>query len=95
MGRLLLAERPGVDPGVLGEDPELAGQLDTIRTDGYAYFPSPWSPGTGCLAIPIRNREGSLIAGLCLSAPAARINEPAEFLALLRMGARELAPLLA
>jgi len=95
MGRLLLAERAGVDSGVLGEDPELAGQLDTIRTDGYAYFPSPWSPGTGCLAIPIRNREGSLIAGLCLSAPTARINEPAEFLALLRMGARELAPLLA
>ncbi|MDY7542070.1 MULTISPECIES: IclR family transcriptional regulator [unclassified Cryobacterium] len=94
MGRLLLAERRG-DSAMLGEDPELAGQLATIRIEGYAYCPSSWAPGTGCLAIPIRNREGSLVAGLCLSAPAARIDEPAEFLALLRMGARELAPLLA
>jgi DNA-binding IclR family transcriptional regulator len=94
MGRLLLAERPQAS-GPLGEDPELAGQLATIRTEGYAYCPSSWAPGNGCLAIPIRNREGSLVAGLCLSAPAARIDEPAEFLALLRMGARELAPLLA
>ena len=95
MGRLLLAERGAADSVVLGEDPELAGQLATIRSDGYAHFLRPGAPGTGCLAIPIRNREGLLVAGLCLSAPAARIDEPAEFLALLRMGARELAPLLA
>jgi DNA-binding IclR family transcriptional regulator len=95
MGRLLLAERREGDTGVLGKDPVLAGQLATIRAAGYAYFPCPSAPGHGCLAIPIRDREGSLVAGLCLSAPAARLRQPAEFLALLRTGARELAPLLA
>ncbi|MBC7551461.1 MAG: helix-turn-helix domain-containing protein [Cellulomonas sp.] len=95
MGRLLLAERRVDTSGMLGEDPALAGQLEEIRANGYAYFPSPWAPGHGCLAIPIRSRDGALVAGLCLSAPASRIDHPAEYLALLRMGARELAPLLA
>ena len=92
MGRLLLAERhspavrePGVSETGVTEVQELgfARQLDTSST------------GFGCLAVPIRDRDGTLVAALCLAAPRARIEEPGEHLVLLRQAAVALAPLLA
>ncbi|ANP72406.1 IclR family transcriptional regulator [Cryobacterium arcticum] len=87
MGRLLLAERhsPGaLEPGVTEvQEQGFARQLDTLST------------GFGCLAVPIRDRDGTLVAALCLAAPRARIEEPGEHLVLLRQAAVALAPLLA
>jgi DNA-binding IclR family transcriptional regulator len=82
MGRLMLAER---DSATATEVPELgyARQFDTV------------SPGSGCLAVPIRDRDGTLVAALCLAAPRARIEQPGEHLLLLQQAALTLAPLLA
>lgn len=82
MGRLLLAERGHME-------------LADIRWQGYAQQFDNVKSGYGCLAVPIRDRAGTLVAGLCLSAPRARLENPAALIDRLRIGARELAPLLA
>jgi DNA-binding IclR family transcriptional regulator len=94
MGRLLLAERaaPGRD---IAADPGLLSLVAEVRLLGYARQIDAVTAGYGCIAVPIRDRSGTLVAGLCLSAPRLRIEEPAELLELLRTGARELGPLLA
>lgn len=51
--------------------------------------------GSGCIAVPIRDRDGTLVAGLCLCAPTARIEQPGDHLLLLQHAALTLAPLLA
>ena len=96
MGRLLLAERAGAGPAPDPlHDPALQGLIDEVRLLGYARQIDAVTAGYGCLAVPIRDRSGTLVAGLCLSAPRVRIEEPAELLDLLQTGARELGPLLA
>ncbi len=94
MGRLLLAERADPGPAMTG-DPELHGLIAEIRDLGYARQVDAVAAGYGCIAVPIRDRAGTLVAGLSLSAPRARIEDPAELLELLQTGARELGPLLA
>lgn len=87
MGRLLLAER--ADAATL--EPVVA----EVRELGYARQVNALTAGYGCIAVPIRDRSGVLVAGLCLSATATRIQDPKDMLDLLRRGASELAPLLA
>ncbi|KFF60075.1 hypothetical protein JF66_06950 [Cryobacterium sp. MLB-32] len=89
MGRLLLAER---------SQPESASGAQLfadIRRQGYAQQFENVRSGYGCLAVPIRDRSGLLVAGLCLSAPRSRLENPTALIDLLQVGARELAPLLA
>jgi len=89
MGRLLLAER-----GQAAAAP--ARQLySDIRRQGFAHQFENVKSGYGCLAVPIRDRSGGLVAGLCLSAPRTRLENPTALIELLQGGARDLAPLLA
>ncbi|TFB70666.1 transcriptional regulator [Cryobacterium glaciale] len=86
MGRLLVNERSrGAASAVLGQ----------IHASGYASQVDEITAGYGCIAIPIRDRAGQLVAGLCLCAPRERIEHPDDLVAVLRRGAEELAPLLA
>ncbi|WP_253201973.1 IclR family transcriptional regulator [Subtercola sp. PAMC28395] len=103
MGRLLLAEldagqRLGVQAGPLSVErsPEAIDALVAeTRARGYALQIGELTPGYGCLAVPIRDGEGALVAGLCLSAPATRVEHPGATLTTLVEGSRMLAPLLA
>jgi len=104
MGRLLLAERAAPVPSVAADpvpgpgpvlDRALLSLVAEVRLLGYARQVDAVTAGYGCIAVPIRDRAGTLVAGLCLSAPSVRIEEPAELLELLQTGARELGPLLA
>ena len=94
MGRLLLAERAVGAAGAGPEDPDLPRIMAEVRERGYARQLDALPTGHGCIAVPIRDRAGTLVAGLCLSAPRARIENPDELLELLRQGALDLAPLL-
>ncbi len=51
--------------------------------------------GFGCLAVPVRDEHGALVAGLTLSAAATRIDAPGDLLPLLQRSAERLEPLLA
>ena len=99
MGRLLLAEfGHGEVPATLTvqRSPDILESLGTeTRARGYARQIGEFTPGYGCLAVPIRDGEGALVAGLCLSAPAAKVHDPGETLSTLVRGALALAPLLA
>lgn len=75
IGRLALAE---ADPATDIHRHGYAIQLDELRA------------GSGCLAVPIRNRAGTLIAGLTLSTTSARLRHPESVLALLLPEGRQL-----
>jgi DNA-binding IclR family transcriptional regulator len=94
MGQLLLAERHARAGASVTVSADIV-RFGQIHDQGFARQQNAFSPGYGCLAVAIRDRSGLLVAGLCLSAPSARIENPADLLELLRRGAADLAPLLA
>ena len=61
----------------------LAAQCKGIRERGFATDESEYLEGVRCLAAPIRDRDGAVIASIGISAPAARFPKERE---------RELAP---
>ena len=84
LGRLLLAEN--------GEVRE--AQLPAAQQYGFATQLGELVPGRGCVAAPIRDDTGRLVAGLGCSAPLDRLREPGALFDKLAASARELAPLL-
>lgn len=99
MGRLLMSELR--DAGNLADSAtersgaEVARLAEETRSRGYALQVGEITRGYGCLAVPIRDRAGMLVAGLCLSAPKPLIETPGETLDALRSSSVRLAPLLA
>lgn len=75
IGRLALAES---DPGTDIHRHGFAMQLDELRA------------GSGCLAVPIHDRTGTLVAGLTLSTTSARLHHLESVLPLLLPQRREL-----
>jgi DNA-binding IclR family transcriptional regulator len=102
MGRLLVAELldtgeplpAELSPGLRGSPARLEELRRSVAAEGRARQVDAFTPGFGCLALPIRGPRGELVAGLTLSAPRIRIEEPGAVLDLLTEGARRLAPLL-
>ncbi|MGA1836217.1 helix-turn-helix domain-containing protein [Herbiconiux sp. 11R-BC] len=102
MGRLLVAELletgsplPASVRPELRASPERQESLRReVSATGRSWQVDAFTPGFGCLALPIRGPRGELVAGLTLSAPRIRIEQPGAVLELLSDGARRLAPLL-
>ena len=67
---------PGKTPHSLTTLEQLEKELETIRRDDLAYDNEEAEIGLRCVAAPIRNDEGTLIAGLSISAPTDR-HDPA------------------
>jgi DNA-binding IclR family transcriptional regulator len=107
LGLLLLAEQP--DWRALARDMRALTEhtvtdtsgvdraLAVVTREGMARQSGQVRPDRGCLAVPVRDPgDGTLVAGLALCGPAARVAEPnEELVALLREHADRLAPLLA
>jgi len=53
---------------------KLMTELATIRRRGWSEDDEEFLAGVCCLAVPVRDRRGGLIAGLAVSAPSARFN---------------------
>jgi DNA-binding IclR family transcriptional regulator len=53
----------------------LKAEIEEIRKRGWARDNEEFQQGAGCVAAPIYNHEGNLIAALTVSGPAARISE--------------------
>jgi len=47
--------------------------LRKVRESGYAFDDEEFNPGVRCLAVPIRNHRGEVIASIGISGPASRI----------------------
>lgn len=98
IGRLLLHElvRTGTDwTGLVARPKDSAAALVAeVDRLGYARQLGELTPGYGCLVVPIRDANGGLVAGLSLSAPSTRVEQPAALLDLMLDGSRQLQPLL-
>lgn len=72
---------------------ELARELERIEGAGFAIDDQEFLAGVVCLALPIRNATGQMIAGLAISAPQARLNlkKALQHVPALRAAAKQLA----
>ena len=95
LGRLLLAETDNrIADAVGAAPPALASIVRDAHRHGFATQLGELVPDHGCIAVPIRDHTGQLVAGLGYSASLDRLREPGALLANLENSARELAPLL-
>jgi DNA-binding IclR family transcriptional regulator len=96
IGRLLLAE---LDPSVMTahvhrSTVDVGSIVSDVQSRGYATQVGELVPTLGCIAVPIRDDAGRLVAGLGFSAPVARVRDPGGVLELLLSSSRQLGPLL-
>lgn len=54
----------------------LAREMDKVRENGYALDLGERDEGVGCVAVPIKNREGRVVAALSVSGPSMRMTAP-------------------
>lgn len=54
----------------------LTRELDRVRKNGYALDLGERDEGVGCVAAPIKNREGKVVAALSVSGPSMRMTSP-------------------
>lgn len=66
---------PRYTENTLTDPKNLAGELDKIRRQGYAYDNEEAEKGVSCIGAGIYNDEGRLVAGLSVSAPSDRLNK--------------------
>lgn len=63
---------PGSTPNSLTTLKELSRELEKVRKQGVAFDNEEIEPGLRCIAAPVRDDSGTLVAGLSVSAPAER-----------------------
>jgi len=76
--RGLLAAAPfrRYTPNTITTADGLARELEKIRRQGYSEDDEEFLAGVCCLAVPIRDRRGEVVAGLAVMAPTARLPLP-------------------
>jgi DNA-binding IclR family transcriptional regulator len=73
---------PGLTPTSITTLPALEKEIERVRRHGVAYDNEEIEQGLRCVAAPVRDDIGEVVAGLSVSAPAERYNP--EWAALLR-----------
>lgn len=71
-GRLPAEELPGMTPNSLTSVAELRAALDGIRERGVAVEQQESNPDVSCVAAPVRDRSGRVVAALSISVPMIR-----------------------
>ena len=65
----------GYTPNTLTSKEELINELNVIRKNGYAIDNEECELGVRCVAVPIYDYSGKMVAGLSISGPSLRITE--------------------
>ena len=76
---------PGATPTSITSLAALEREIDRVRRHGVAYDNEEIEQGLGCVAAPVRDDTGEMVAGLSVSAPAERYNP--EWAALIKQTA--------
>jgi DNA-binding IclR family transcriptional regulator len=66
---------PGLTPTSITTLPALEKEIERVRRHGVAYDNEEIEQGLRCVAAPVRDDTGELVAGLSVSAPAERYNQ--------------------
>ena len=76
-------------PQTLTDPKRLSNEFNAIRERGYSIDNEEDLPGICCIAVPVRNSDGKVVAGVAVHAPLARmrIEQGLEFLPMLRSAA--------
>lgn len=76
-------------PQTLTDPKRLSNEFNAIRERGYSIDNEEYLPGICCVAVPVRNGDGKVVAGVAVHAPAARmrIEQGLEYLPQLRNAA--------
>jgi DNA-binding IclR family transcriptional regulator len=77
---------PALTPRTLVDPAALAADLDLTRERGFAVDDEEYEEGVGCVGVPVFGHDGSAVAALSVSSPAARLR---------RLGTDEIGRLLA
>lgn len=70
---LLPSSLPSYTANTLSETHALTAELERIATHGYAVDDEERNEGMRCIAAPVRNLHGEVVAGLSISGPTSRI----------------------
>lgn len=62
-------------PNTLTEPDKLLNELQKIREQGFAFDLEEIEPGLRCVAAPIKNHKGEVVAAISLSGPSMRMDE--------------------
>jgi DNA-binding IclR family transcriptional regulator len=62
-------------PGTISSLEELAGACASIRTKGYSLDEAEHIAEVRCVAAPVRDKQGRIVAAIGISAPAARLSK--------------------
>ncbi|MBT2439478.1 IclR family transcriptional regulator [Streptomyces sp. ISL-36] len=76
--RLLERELPGLTPNTITEPDALARQLAEIGTSGLAFEYGESNPHVSCVAAPVRDHTGTVVAALSISVPDMRWKQRPE-----------------
>jgi len=71
----------------------LEAEIERVQQLGYAIDNEEYLPGVRCLAVPVTDAEGRVVAALSLHAPVSRLSleEALEFLPAMRSAAADMA----
>jgi len=80
-------------PNTITDPAMLARELETVRAQGYAVDDEEYLAGVCCVAVPVSDADGRVVAALAVHAASARIclGQAVEFLPLLRQSAEAIA----
>lgn len=62
-------------PHTIRDATRLATELERVRRDGYALDREEFQPGLCCIAAPVRDHTGRVVAALGLAGPSSRLTE--------------------
>jgi DNA-binding IclR family transcriptional regulator len=62
-------------PNTIRDATRLATELERVRRDGYALDREEFQPGLCCIAAPVRDHTGRVVAAVGLAGPSSRITE--------------------
>lgn len=58
----------------------LSAEIERVRKQGWARDNEEYNPGVGCIAAPVRDHEGQIIAAVTVSGPAERVEEQLDYI---------------
>ncbi len=62
-------------PKTITNEKDFLAELDKVKEEGYALDNQENEPGVSCIAVPVRDHSGNVIAAISMSQPVHRINK--------------------